>query len=92
MSDELKAFLAVVGADAGLQDQIKSAADLNAVVAVAKDAGHLISADELKEISESEEFSERELTQKELAGVSGGLAFTLFVGAVLVGGAIRKYK
>ena len=80
MSDELKVFLAAVVADAGLQEQIKSTTDLNAVVAVAKGAGHLISADELTKISESEEFSDRELTQEELAGVSGGFA----IGALLV--------
>ena len=91
MSDELKAFLAAVGADAGLQERLKSAADFNAVVAVAKDAGHLISADELKEISESEEFSDRELTQKELAGVSGGfVVFSALVGMSVIGAALRK--
>ena len=90
MSDELKAFLAAVVADAGLQEQIKSAPDFNAVMAVAKDAGHLISADELKEISESEEFSDRELTQKELAGVSGGFAIAPLIITLAFGMALGK--
>ena len=90
MSDELKAFLAAVVADAGLQEQIKSATDFNAVVAVAKGAGHLISADELKKISESEEFSDRELTQKELAGVSGGFAISALVLTAAFGMALGK--
>ena len=92
MSDELKAFLAAVGADAGLQERLKSAADFNSIVAVAKDTGHLISADELKEISESEEFSDRELTQKELASVSGGFFPAMIFATIAIGGAMASRK
>jgi predicted ribosomally synthesized peptide with nif11-like leader len=57
MSEEqLKAFLAAVKADAGLQEKLKAACDAEAVVAIAKAAGFVISADQLKtgrpEISE----------------------------------------
>lgn len=44
MSEEqLKAFLEAVKADAGLQEQLKGAADADAVVAIAKRAGYVIS-------------------------------------------------
>jgi predicted ribosomally synthesized peptide with nif11-like leader len=46
MSEEqLKAFLEAVKADAGLQENLKAAADADAVVAIAKDAGFVISAE-----------------------------------------------
>jgi len=49
MSEEqLKAFLEAVKADAGLQEQLKAAGDADAVVAIAKQAGFVISAEELK--------------------------------------------
>ena len=63
MSEEqLKAFLEAVKADAGLQEKLNAAADPDAVVEIAKEAGFVISADELErrqaEISEEElEFS-----------------------------------
>ena len=46
MSEEqLKAFLEAVKADAGLQDKLKAAADADAVVAIAKTAGFVISTE-----------------------------------------------
>ena len=53
--EQLKAFLEAVKADAGLQEQLKAAGDAEAVVAIAKDLGFMISAEELeisKELSE----------------------------------------
>ena len=45
MSEEqLKAFLEAVKADAGLREQLKAAGDADAVVAIAKEAGFVISA------------------------------------------------
>ena len=65
--DQLQAFQEAVKADAGLQEQLKEASDMDAVVAIANEAGFMISTEDLKraqpEISEEEE---------ELAGVSGG--------------------
>ena len=47
MSEEqLKAFLEKVNADTSLQEKLKAAADGNAVVAIAKEAGFSISADD----------------------------------------------
>ena len=69
MSEEqLKAFLEAVKADAGLQEKLKDA-DLDAVVAIAKAVGFLISAEELQR-------AQAEISEEELDGVSGGLANT----------------
>ena len=66
MSEEqLKAFLEAVKADAGLQEQLKAAGDADAVVAIAKAAGFLISAEELQR-------AQAEISEEELEGVSGG--------------------
>ena len=66
MSEEqLKAFLEAVKADAGLQEQLKAAGDADAVVAIAREAGFVISAEELKRAQE-------EISENELEGVAGG--------------------
>ena len=66
MSEEqLKAFLEAVKADAGLQEKLNAAADADAVVAIAKEAGFVISADEL-------ERRQAEISEEELEGVAGG--------------------
>ena len=66
--DQLKAFLEAVKADAGLQEKLNAAADANAVVAIAKELGFMISADELQRAQAVGE----ELTDEELEGVAGG--------------------
>ncbi len=49
MSEEqLKAFLEKVKGDTSLQEKLKTAADAQAVVAIAKEAGFSISAEDLK--------------------------------------------
>ncbi|MEB3240662.1 MAG: Nif11-like leader peptide family natural product precursor [Synechococcus sp.] len=63
--DQLKAFLEAVKAKAGLQEQFKAAADADAVVAIAKTAGFVISADDLKQ-------AQAEVSDEELEGVAGG--------------------
>ena len=66
MSEEqLKAFLEAVKTDTGLQEKLKAAGDADAVVAIAKVAGFVISAEELKN-------AQAELSEEELEGVSGG--------------------
>ena len=72
MSEEqLKAFLEKVKADTSLQEKLKAASDADAVVAIVKDAGFSISADDLKRSIE--------LSEEELEGVSGGTTITLVV-------------
>ena len=69
MSEEqLKAFMEAVKADARLQEKLNSAADSDdAFVAIAKEAGFVISADELKRTQ-----AVTELSEEELEGVAGG--------------------
>ena len=71
MSEEqLKAFMEAVKADAGLQGQLKAAEDTDAVVAIAKAAGFVISSDELQRAQS--EISQSEISEEELEGVTGG--------------------
>ena len=66
MSEEqLKAFIEKVKADTSFQEKLKSAADSDAVLAIAKDAGCSISADDLKN-------AQSKLSNEELEGVAGG--------------------
>ena len=67
MSEEqLKSFLGKVKTDASLQEKLKAAADVAAVVAIAKEVGVVISADDLKKAQSTE------LSEEELEGVAGG--------------------
>ena len=67
--DQFKAFLEAVSADSSLQEKLNSAADADAVVAIAKMAGFVISAEAVeKKLEESEE----ELTAEQLEAVTGG--------------------
>ena len=63
--EQLKEFLEAVKADAGVQEQLKAAGDADAVVAIAKEAGFKISAEDLKN-------TKVELSEEELEGVAGG--------------------
>ena len=67
MSEEqLKAFLEAVKADAGLQEKLKAAADSDAVVVIANEAGFMISAEELQR-------AQAEISEEDLEGVAGGI-------------------
>ena len=72
MSEEqLTALLAKIKEDAGLQEKLKGAADLDAAVALIKEAGFDVSkADWLKYQGEQT----LELSDEELEGVAGGLS------------------
>ena len=63
--EELKAFLEKVKGDTSLQEKLKAAADSDAVLAIAKDAGFSISADDLT-------MAQSELSDEKLEGVAGG--------------------
>ena len=66
MSEEqLKAFLEKVKADTSLQEKLKATADSDAVVAIAKEAGFMIFADDITK-------PQSELSEEELEGVAGG--------------------
>lgn len=67
MSEEqLKAFLEAVKNAAGLQEKLKAAVDADAVVAIAKASGFLVSADELQ-------LAKVEVPEDKLEGMAGGL-------------------
>ena len=67
MSEEqLKAFLEKVKFDTELQEKLKAADDIDAVVAIANEAGFSISADDLKN-------AQSELSEDELERAAGGL-------------------
>jgi predicted ribosomally synthesized peptide with nif11-like leader len=75
MSEEqLKVFLETVKADAGLQEKLKAAADADAVVAIAKAAGFVISADDLRAQAGSRRDG-MEISEEELEGVAGGVQY-----------------
>ena len=71
MSEEqLSALLAKLKQDDGLREKLKGAADLDAAVAVAKNAGFDVSKDDLMEVQLSQ--ADGELSDEELKGVAGG--------------------
>jgi len=72
MSEEqLKSFLKKVKMDTSLQEKLKAAADDDAVVEIAKEAGFVISSDELKQ-------AQVELSEDDLESISGGVLNTCF--------------
>ena len=70
MSEEqLKAFLEKVKGDTNLQEKLNAADASDAVLAIAKDAGFSISADDLKN-------AQSQIKDAELEGAAGGLLGT----------------
>ena len=75
MSEEqLKAFLEKVKGDINLQEKLKAATDNDAVVAIAKEAGFSISADDLKN-------AQSEISEEELEGVAGDAPWRCILGS-----------
>ena len=71
MSEEqLSAFLAAVKEDPGLQEKLKGAADLDAAVAIAKEAGFNVSNAEWLRYQAKKTL---DLEDEELEGVAGGM-------------------
>lgn len=66
---QLKAFLEAVKADAGLLEKLKAAADLDAAVAIAKDAGYEVTKAEWLKAQAKKTL---ELSDEELEAVGGG--------------------
>ncbi len=64
--EQLKAFLEKIKVDSSLQEKLKAAADVDAALAIAKDAGFSISAEDLNK-------AQSELSDQELEGVAGGM-------------------
>lgn len=73
MSEEqLTALLAKLKDDAGLQENFKGAGDLDAAVALAKEAGFDVSKADLLKYQAKQTL---ELSDEELEGLSGGIAY-----------------
>ncbi|WP_114991467.1 Nif11-like leader peptide family natural product precursor [Synechococcus sp. UW179A] len=67
MSEEqFKAFIEKVHGDDNLQAKLKAAANPDAVVSIAKEAGFSISADDLMN-------AQSEMSEEELEGIAGGV-------------------
>ena len=76
MSEEqLAALLAKLKEDAGLREKLKVAADLDAAVAIAKEAGFDVSKADWLRYQANQTL---ELSDEELEGVSGGMSFELW--------------
>ena len=73
--EQLKAFLEKLKGDTTLQAKLKAAANPDAVVSIAKEAGFSISADVLK--SAQSEISEEELEGAAAAGCTAGTKLML---------------
>lgn len=73
---QLKAFLEKLQGDSAMQSKLKAAANSDAVMAIAEQAGFVISVDTLKQ-------PQSELSEEELEGVTGGV---LTIAAVVWGG------
>ena len=74
MSEEqLKSFLEKVKTDTSLQEKLKAAADSDAALAIAKEAGFAITAEDIQ----SMQSATTELSDDELEEVSGGFALRL---------------
>ncbi len=63
--EQLKAFQVKVKDDSSLQEKLKGVSDANAIAAITKEAGFMISADDLTK-------AQSELSDEELEGVAGG--------------------
>ena len=68
--EQLKAFLEAIKVDAGLQEKLKGVADLDAVLAIAKDAGCDINKADMLMYQTKQTM---ELSDEELEGVTGGI-------------------
>jgi len=64
--EQLKAFLEKVKGDTNLREKLKAAVDSDAVLAIAKEAGFSISADDLKNEQSGL------ISEEELEGAAGG--------------------
>ena len=63
--DQLKAFLEMLKGDTSLQEKLQAAADSDAVLAIAKEAGFSVSADDLAK-------AQSEISDSELESATGG--------------------
>ncbi len=77
--EQLTAFLVAFKADTGLQEKFKGAADLDAAVAIAKEAGFDVSKTELLNLIQAKQTVE--LSDEDLEGVTGGFDLQNYIDA-----------
>ena len=75
--DQLAALLAKLKEDTGLQEKLKGAADLDAALAIAKDAGFDVSKADWLKYQAQQTLS---ISDEELEGVTGGTRWSQEVG------------
>ena len=76
--EQLKAFLEKVKGDTSLQEKLKAATDSDAVLAIAKEAGFMISAEDLTK-------AQSEVSDEELEAAAGGWFFPIIAPSGLMG-------
>jgi predicted ribosomally synthesized peptide with nif11-like leader len=75
--DQLKAFLKAIQGDTLLQERLKAAADADAIITIAKEAGFALSEAEIRKAQAQQTL---ELSEEELEDVAGGcLTITYFI-------------
>ena len=73
MSEEqLKAFLEKVKSDTELQEKLKAAADIDAVLSIAKEAGFAIASEDIQSMQPQS----GEVSDEDLESAAGGFMFT----------------
>ena len=75
--EQLKAFLEKFKGDISLQEKLIAAANADVVLAIAKEAGFVITIEDIKSMESAEELSD-----EELEGVAGGLPSRNIAGCV----------
>ena len=73
--DQIQALINAVKSDSTLEERLRAAADLDAVVAIAKKAGFVITKEEVIN-AQAQHSAAEELTDEELDGVAGGAPCT----------------
>ena len=87
-SAQFIAFIEAIQANPILMEKLNSATDADTVVATAKEAGFIITNQEVEErLEKLFEDSEEDLTAEQLEAVAGG-AFFCMTGAAIAGGAV----
>ena len=73
MSEEqLKVFWEAIQADTGLRQKLQGVTEPDAVAAIAKEAGFMITTEELQR-------AQAEISEEDIGGVAGGAAGTSFL-------------
>lgn len=84
-SEQFIAFIEAIQANPILLEKLNNATDADTIVAIAKEAGFVITNEEVEDRLEQVLDEEEELTVEQLEAVAGGAVFCV-TGAAIVGG------